>query len=252
MNEQLTLRQFDRDAYLSDPARKQQYVNAVFDTVAGSYDRFTRLCSIGMDAGWKRELVRLLKSRLAPHHQILDLASGTGDLTFALARQVPRGKVIGLDISRPMVALAEEARRARHAGNVEFRVGDLMATGFADSSLDAVTVSYGLRNCPDYRLALAEIHRVLKPGACLASLDFVRPDDPLFRFLFIQSLLTTCRFYGWLWHGEPEVYGYLAHSIAYHASNREFRGALADAGFEVIGERPKLFGAIYLHLARKR
>jgi len=251
MNEQLTLRQLNRDAYLSNPARKQQYVNAVFDTVARSYDRFTRLCSLGMDSGWKRELVHLLKDRLEPHHQILDLASGTGDLAFALARWVRRGRVIGLDVSEPMVSLAEQKRQARHTCNIEFRVGDLMATSFADNTLDAVTVSYGLRNSPDYRLALAEIHRVLKPGGYLASLDFVRPENPLWRFLFVKSLLAACNFYGWLWHGEPGVYGYLAHSIAYHATNREFCGALADAGFEVIVERPKLFGAVYLHLARK-
>lgn len=251
MNEQLTLRHFDRDADLSDPTRKQQYVNAVFDIVASSYDRFTRMSSFGMDASWKREIVRLLKNRLEPHHQILDLASGTGDLAFALAPWVRRGRVIGLDISSPMISLAEQTRQARHVANVEFRIGDLMATGFANNTLEAVTVSYGLRNCPDYRLALAEIHRVLKPGGYLASLDFVRPDNPLWRFLFVNSLLASCRFYGWLWHGEPESYGYLAHSIAYHASNREFCGALAAAGFEVLVERPKLFGAVYLHLARK-
>lgn len=251
MNESATLRELDREAYLADPARKQRYVNTVFEIVAGSYDRFTRLCSLGMDLGWKRELIQLLKSRLEPHHHILDLASGTGDLALALARFVRQGKVIGLDISEPMVHLAEQARRVRHAGNVEFRVGDLMATGFADDSLDAVTVSYGLRNCPDYRLGLAEIHRVLKPGGYMACLDFVRPDNALWRFLFVKSLLMACSFYGWLWHGQPEVYGYLAHSIQHYASNCEFCRAMTETGFRVVVQRPKLLGAVYLHLARK-
>lgn len=247
----MTLKQLSLDEYLRDPARKQRYVNTVFDIVAGSYDRFTRLSSWGLDMTWKRDLVRLVKARLAPDDVVMDLATGTGDLAFALAPYVRQGRVIGVDISERMIELADRARCDRKVANVEFRVGDMMATGLADESVRAVTVSYGLRNCPDFRAALNEIHRVLEPGGYLASLDFVRLDDPLQETLFANGLLVGCNVLGWFWHGEPAAYGYLARSIKYFATNREFTQALRETGFQVVAERPKLAGALYLHLAQK-
>jgi demethylmenaquinone methyltransferase/2-methoxy-6-polyprenyl-1,4-benzoquinol methylase len=127
-----------------------------------------------------------------------------------------------------------------------------MATGLPDESVDAVTVSYGLRNCPDYRLGLCEIHRVLKPGGYLASLDFVRPENAAWEFAFTTSLLAVCNFYGWLWHGEPVAYGYLARSIKYFATNREYTQAMTRAGFDLVTQRPKLAGSVYVHVARKK
>jgi demethylmenaquinone methyltransferase/2-methoxy-6-polyprenyl-1,4-benzoquinol methylase len=244
-----TLQHLQLDEHLRDRGRKQRYVNTVFDIVASSYDRFTRLSSWGLDMTWKRDLVRLVKRRLAPSDVVVDLATGTGDLAFSLAPYVDR--VIGIDISERMIALARQAQRIRKAPNVEFRVGDLMATGLAGQSVHAVTVSYGLRNCPDFRLGLAEIHRVLKPGGCLASLDFVRLEDPWQESLFENGLLLGCNVLGWLWHGEPAAYGYLARSIKYFATNQEFTRALRETGFHVVAERPKLAGALYLHLAER-
>ena len=251
MVKRLTLEGLDVHEYLRDGARKQNYVNTVFEIVAASYDRFTRLGSFGLDMAWKRELLGLVRARLRPDHQILDLATGTGDLAFALAPAVRGGRVIGIDIAENMIQRAEQARRQRKVPNVEFRVGDMMDLRLAPASIDAVTVSYGLRNCPDLRLALHEIHRVLKPGGLLASLDFVRPQSELWERIFLKGLLASCNFFGWLWHGEPAVYAYLPHSIAHFVSLRELSRALADAGFEVLAERPRLNGMIAIHLARK-
>jgi len=252
MAQETTLQDFDRDAYFRDPTRKQRYVNTVFDIVASSYDQFTRRCSFGMDQSWKRHLVRLVSSHLKPTDRILDLACGTGDLAFALSPFVPQGHVTGSDICEPMVRLAEKAREERHVDNLEFQVCDMMATGFPDESLDVVTTGYGLRNCPNYRHALVEMHRILKPGGWMASLEFVRPANPLWRFVFVKALLTSCKFYGWLWHREPDSYGYLAHSISYAPSNTELCKAINDAGFELVCQKTKLLGAIYVHVARKK
>ncbi len=251
MNERLDLKNVNRDEYLLDPARKQSYVNTAFAIVSSSYDRFTRYSSFGMDQAWKRDLVQQVKSKLEPGHDIVDLATGTGDLAFAFAPLVPEGKVIGIDLTESMIDLAEKNRIQCQVQNVEFRVGDLMATELPSGSVDVVSVSYGLRNCPDYRLGLAEIHRILKPGGYLASIDFARLENPIAKYLFHKSLLVTCHFYGWLWHGEPAAYAYLAHSIQHYATNREFNDALNKAGFEIIAQRSKLMGVIYLHLARK-
>ena len=247
----LTLEGLDLEEHLRDPRLKQRYVTTVFEIVAGSYDRFTRFCSLGLDMAWKRELLALIKARLLPDHQVLDLATGTGDLAFALAPSLRRGKIIGVDISEQMIRRAEEIRRQRKVRNAEFRVGDMMHLALPDSSIDMVTVSYGLRNCPDVPTALREVHRVLKPGGFLASLDFVRPDNVLWERIFRNSLLLACNFYGWLWHREPAVYGYLAHSIAHFLSLRELSRALVDTGFQNVMQRTKLLGAVCIHLARK-
>jgi len=252
VDKRLALDGLDVHEYLRDSTRKQSYVNTVFETVASSYDRFTRLSSLGLDMAWKRELLGLVKARLRPDHQVLDLATGTGDLAFALATTVKSGKVIGLDIAENMIHLAEQARQQRKVPNVEFRVGDMMDLRLPPASVDAVTVSYGLRNCPDLRRALHEIYGVLKPGGLFASLDFVRPQNALWERIFLKALLTSCNFFGWLWHREPAVYAYLPHSIAHFVSIRELSRALADAGFEVHVQRPRLIGMIAIHLARKK
>lgn len=252
MTQPLSLRNLNRDEYLTDPLRKQTYVNTVFAIVASSYDRFTRLCSFGMDMTWKRQLVRLVKPHLRANDVIADLATGTGDLAFLLAPSVQHGKVIGIDIADDMIHRAEEIRRSRCIENVEFRIGDLMDVKLPDNSVDVVTVSYGLRNCPDYRQGLREIGRILKLGGHLATLDFVRPGNAVWESVFVNALLVACNFYGWLWHAEPAAYGYLAHSIRHFVTNPEFVTALGDSGFELITQRAKLGGAVYIHVARKK
>lgn len=252
MNQSASLNELNFDEHVADPTRKQDYVNRVFEIVAGSYDRFTRLCSFGMDQSWKRELVRLASANLRPDHAVLDLATGTGDLAFALAPLVPEGHVIGIDIAANMIQLAEQAKQTRKMANVAFRLDDLMATGLPDHSIDLVTVSYGLRNCPDLRSGLIEIQRVLKPGGFLAVLDFVRPNNRLWEALFVNSLLVACNFYGWLWHGEAAVYGYLARSIKHFVTDAELVRAMNDAGFSARTQRSKLGGAVVIHLVQKR
>ncbi|HTU90135.1 MAG TPA: ubiquinone/menaquinone biosynthesis methyltransferase [Gemmataceae bacterium] len=252
MDKRLALEGLDVHEHLRDSSRKQNYVNTVFQTIASSYDRFTRLSSLGLDMAWKRELLGLVKARLRRDYQVLDLATGTGDLAFALAARVRRGRVIGVDIAENMIHLAEQARRQRKVTNVEFHVGDMIDLRLPPASIDAITVSYGLRNCPDLRRALSEIYRVLKPGGVLASLDFVRPQSALWERTFLKALLTSCNFFGWLWHREPAVYAYLPHSIAHFISIRELSRALTDAGFEVLVQRPRLNGMIAIHLARKK
>jgi demethylmenaquinone methyltransferase/2-methoxy-6-polyprenyl-1,4-benzoquinol methylase len=247
----LTLAGLDLQQHLRDPRLKQRYVTTVFEIVAGSYDRFTRLCSLGMDMAWKRELLALVRARTRPDHHVLDLATGTGDLAFSLAPSVRHGKVIGIDISEQMILRADGLRRRRRVLNAEFRVGDMMRLALPDASMDLATVSYGLRNCPDLTGALREVHRVLKPGGFLASLDFVRPDSVLWERVFRHALLLVCNFYGWLWHREPAVYGYLAHSIALFLSRGELSRMLTECGFEVVEQRPRLLGTICIHLARK-
>jgi demethylmenaquinone methyltransferase/2-methoxy-6-polyprenyl-1,4-benzoquinol methylase len=246
-----SLRNIDLDSYLRDPARKQSLVTPLFDLIAPRYDDFTRLFSFGMDREWKRELIDALAARTQPNAQMLDLACGTGDLAFAAAALAPQGTVTGVDASARMIERATHHRSQRSASNVRFQVGDMTALPFADGSIDAVTSGYGLRNVPDHFAALREIARVLRPGGRLLTLDFYRPESPLWRTLFLGYLRAAGNAVGWLWHREPVVYGYIAPSIDHFVSWQQFRESLGNTGFTVEHVSPKLLGGVAIHVASR-
>jgi demethylmenaquinone methyltransferase/2-methoxy-6-polyprenyl-1,4-benzoquinol methylase len=241
----------DLEEHLDDPSKKQRYVTAMFDIIAPKYDGVTRLLSLGMDQAWKKELLERVRPKVGPDGIALDLASGTGDLAFAVSRLVPRGRVIGIDLSAEMVKIAK--RRAERQGltNVEFRLGDLTELGLPDESVDLVTIGYGLRNVPDFRAALARIARVLKPGGVFANLDFARPRNRLWRSLYLGYLALTGNLAGFLIHGEGAVYGYIARSIEKFVSWQELSTEIEDRGFDIVATSPKLAGGICLHVATK-
>lgn len=246
------LRDLDMRAHLADPARRQDFVTPMFDEIAPRYDRFTRLFSFGMDAGWKRALVDVVAGACAADapRRVLDLACGTGDLAFALARRFAAADVRGVDASPEMIALA--ARRARADGpRVRFEVGDMMRLPAADGSVDVVTAGYGFRNVPDHRAALREAARVLRPGGVLATLDFYRPALPVWRPLFLGYLRVAGDLVGWWWHREPKVYGYIAESIRVFTTAGGFADDCEAAGLVVTRVRTMLLGGIAIHVARR-
>lgn len=261
----MRLRDLDLDRHLADPAIKQQFVTPMFDLIAPSYDRFTRLFSYGMDAGWKRTLVaaasahaNALANALASAHAVarapagvmtLDLACGTGDIAVALATAMPGATVRGVDASAEMIELAERRLAERPVAGVAFSVGDMGALDVADASVDVITAGYGYRNVPDHRAALREAVRVLKAGGALVTLDFYRPEFSVWRALFLWYLRTTGNIVGWLWHREPVAYGYIAPSINAFVSWRAFSRDLEAAGFVVVAVHRYLFGAVAIHVA---
>ncbi len=245
-----TLRGLDLETHLTTPAIRQHYVTTMFEMIAPTYDRFTRAFSFGMDVAWKNELLGHLRPMLRTDARVLDLACGTGDLAAALARLVPDGRVQGIDAAPTMIHCARE--RGQEIGNLRFDVGDMMRLDVTDASQDVVTIGYGLRNVPDHRVALCEIHRVLKPGGVLANLDFALPEPGAWRWLFLRYLKTMGDLYGWLWHGEPAVYGYISRSIAHFVTIRQLAADLDAAGFTTTYESPKLNGGVCLHVAHKR
>lgn len=267
-----SLRGLDLDAHLADPARKQQFVTPMFDIIAPRYDAFTRLFSFGMDAGWKRALLDATASRIAPGAQVVDGACGTGDLAFQLHARRLDLRVTGVDASPRMIDEAQSiaarrvgdgatvgsasvAARGGHAASAapppSFRVGDLMALDVPDGSLGALTAGYGYRNTPDWRLALAEAARALAPGGVLATLDFYRPANPLWRALFLGYLRVAGELVGWAWHGHGIVYGYIAPSIAHFCTIAEWEAELARLGFTIEHRATYLLGGVAAHVARK-
>ena len=250
------------DDLLDDPARRDAYVAGIFDLIAPRYDRFTRWFSYGMDAAWKREISGVIASELRaaePRTEpvVVDLATGTGDLAFVARRLVPRGIVVGLDVSLPMLANAK--RRAAHESTdsahdragLHFAGADMMRLPLRDGSARLVTAGYGVRNAPRLDGALDEIVRVLAPGGALVTLDFFLPANPVWRRLFLGYLAVAGWIYGALWHGRPDAYVYIPRSIRRFGTAAAYERALREHGLRVLEARSRLLGGVMIHVARK-
>ncbi len=223
--------------WLDVPERKRAFNERHFAEAASRYDVATRMMSLGRDAAWKRALVGALPG--SPSPVCLDLACGTGDVAFLLAGRYPGGVVTGIDLSAPMLAIARE--RNRHA-NVRFERGDLCNLPFPDGSIDVVTGSYALRNAPDFRKAVAEVHRVLSPVGVAAFLDFSNPESHPLRYPQYLLLRSWCGLWGLLLHGTPEIHGYVAESLREFPDRNRVREIFREAGFEVTAERRFFLG----------
>jgi demethylmenaquinone methyltransferase/2-methoxy-6-polyprenyl-1,4-benzoquinol methylase len=230
---------------LHAPERKRRFMERHFGVAASRYDFATRAMSLCRDPAWKRLLARALPEIASP--SCVDLACGTGDLSFLLARRFPAGRVVGLDIAEPMLRIA---RRRSRSGNVSFLRRDMCATGIPGGSVDIVTGSYALRNAPDLGGAVAEIRRILKPGGAAAFLDFSRPGDPRF-FPFRELLLRTwCGFWGLLLHGNREIHGYIADSLSAFPDREELLALFRRHGFSRVSSRRFFLGVVELQVFR--
>jgi demethylmenaquinone methyltransferase/2-methoxy-6-polyprenyl-1,4-benzoquinol methylase len=246
------LRALDIERHLADPGLKQAYVTPMFDLIAPRYDTFTRRFSFGLDRRWKRELLEHAASNVALNGRVADLAAGTGDLAFGLARARRDLYITTVDIAPRMIELARSRQQREQPGNVTLTAGDLGSLALATSSLDALLAGYAIRNAPDWRVAVSEAARVLRPGGHLFTLDFYRPDSRIWRPLFLRWLWTAGRLFGWVWHREPMAYGYIARSVDHFVSWRTFALALEASAFRVRSVRSFLGGGIALHHAVRR
>jgi demethylmenaquinone methyltransferase/2-methoxy-6-polyprenyl-1,4-benzoquinol methylase len=243
------LRGLDPARHLDDPATRQRYVTAVFDLIAPRYDAFTRWFSFGMDARWKREVVRLATSAAPADSKrgpsFVDLACGTGDIAFAIA--TPARRTFAFDVSLEMLDRASRRGSATNHAVVRLAGGDMVALPLANASVDVVTIGYGLRNAPDVDAALDEVTRILRPGGHLVTLDFFRPASPLWRALFLGYLGVAGNLYGWAWHREPAAYGYITRSIQRFLTADELTIRLEARGFTVYHVGRKLLGGVCVH-----
>lgn len=232
------------------PQAKRQYVRTLFATIADRYDLITAVLSYGQDAKWKRKLVTIADVRKG--ERALDLASGTGDIAFAVAAR--GAKTIGLDITHRMLQLARLRSSGASAGqalDILWINGDMVALPFKSASFTLVTTGYGLRNVPDLTAAIDEIARVLKPGGRLLSLDFNKPENRIVRAAYLAYLTVVGSTLGWFLHRDPDTYRYIPASIRRYAGAQGVADLLASRGFDHVTVIPLLFGLMSLHIAER-
>lgn len=228
---------------LDTPSGKRGLNRRIFAVIAPRYDLITRLLSYGQDQRWKAAVID--RARIRPGERVLDVACGTGDL--ALRAHEAGARVAAIDLTHAMLVLA----RRRNAAPVGYVTADMMDTPFASAQFDVVTAGYGLRNLPDLDGGLAELARLVKPGGRLLSLDFDRPENGVVRTLFLGYLWAVGSLLGWLLHGDPSTYRYIAKSLARYPGARQVADRLRKAGFGHVECHGILGGLMAIHVAER-
>jgi demethylmenaquinone methyltransferase/2-methoxy-6-polyprenyl-1,4-benzoquinol methylase len=224
---------------------KGEQVQRMFDGIAARYDLLNDCISFGLHRAWKREACHRLALPLGA--SVLDICTGTGDLIAYLRPMVgEKGRVEGLDFSSDMLAQARQ--RFGNADNLRFTQGDAQALPYPDNYFDGVIISFGLRNMTNLPLALAEMHRVLKPGGRMVSLDTCpTPKMPLMNFYFTHIMPRI----GALLAGNQGAYRYLAESTRHFLTPDQLQAAFEEGGCHAVESRPLMWGLASLQVGIK-
>jgi demethylmenaquinone methyltransferase / 2-methoxy-6-polyprenyl-1,4-benzoquinol methylase len=230
-----------KDGKLAIPPPAADYGNgSMFDLIASRYDLINRVLAVGMDVGWRQVMVDRIKRSVKNLEQpkILDVATGTADVALLLAKSIPTAQILGVDPSQQMLNIGIDKIKDRKLSDQInlLKITDTQRyTDFAGvDSFDAATMSFGIRNVPDRRAALCEIHRVLKPGAMFGILEFSEPDESFGTLgalarLFIRHVVPVL---GGYLSGKPREYMHLQNSIMNFPTPKEFQRLLENLNCE--------------------
>jgi demethylmenaquinone methyltransferase/2-methoxy-6-polyprenyl-1,4-benzoquinol methylase len=220
----------------------------MFSRIAHRYDLLNRIMTFGLDGTWRQAAAALAAPkgcRLA-----LDMATGTAELAFLLAGRAEQ--VVAVDICPQMLSIARaKARRRPRAGRIQFLLADGLRLPFAADSFDCVATAFALRNVADLRLALAEMHRVVRPGGRVVCLELTRsPLRPLaaVHAFYLAGLIPALGH--WL-AGQADAYRFLSVSLSQFPDARHLAEAMRNRGFRRVGHRLYRLWPIALHVAVK-
>lgn len=236
--------------YKDSKLGKKQQVETMFDRIAFRYDFLNRFLTAGVDVWWRKRMIRQLKN-INPQN-ILDVATGTGDVALLTYKLLQPKQITGIDISEGMLQLGrEKIKKAGLQNEIQLIQADSEKLPFEDATFDAITVAFGVRNFEHLERGLAEMLRVLKPGGRLAVLEFSQPKNKFFR--------AFCNFYnniivpgaGRLFAKNKEAYSYLNRSAKAFPEREALTSILTGIGYKKVFYKPLSLGICCRYGAEK-
>ena len=228
---------------------KKEQVAQMFDNISENYDGLNRVISFGIDVKWRKKVVAIVGENNPK--QILDIATGTGDLAITMAALNP-DRVVGLDISAGMLEVGKQKiAKANLSDKIEMLVGDSENMPFEDETFDAITVSFGVRNFANLDKGLTEIKRVLKPNGKLVILETSVPTKFPYKqgYRFHSSVILPI--IGKLFSKDKVAYSYLSESANSFPFGEKFNNILLKNGFTTATDKPVTFGVASIYTATK-
>ncbi|MGY0425230.1 MAG: bifunctional demethylmenaquinone methyltransferase/2-methoxy-6-polyprenyl-1,4-benzoquinol methylase UbiE [Polaribacter sp.] len=235
--------------YKNSALGKKEQVAQMFDTISGNYDDLNRVISLGIDVKWRKKVVEIIGKNKPK--QILDIATGTGDLALMMASLQP-DRIVGLDISVGMLEVGKQKiAKANLSKKIEMMLGDSEEMPFENNTFDAITVSFGVRNFANLEKGIQEIARVLKPTGVLVILETSNPT----KFPFKQGYKLYTNLFlpvvGKLFSKDKVAYSYLSETANSFPFGEAFNNILQKNGFTNTEHTPVTFGVATIYTARK-
>ena len=237
-----------------DPSgNKTEQVEEMFDSIAPAYDFMNTAMTMGLHRRWRNKALNAAIGSKNGISNVLDIATGTGDVAFRLAQLLNNARISGIDLSEGMLKIAREKLQRMDSDmkeRIAFGKGDCLMLPFQDRQFDLITVAYGVRNFSNLPDGLREMKRVLKEGGVLCIIELSCPKGavtyPLYK-LYSRHLIP---FVGKMVSGDSRAYSYLPESIAACPQRDDMALLLKDAGFSNIVWRELTFGAVTYYLAK--
>ena len=232
----------------SDLGKKQQ-VTQMFDTISGNYDGLNRVITFGIDIKWRKNVVKIVKK--SNPLNVLDIATGTGDLAISLSK-TNATKIVGLDISEGMLAVGRNKIAKQNLSNkIDMVFGDSENIPFSDNYFDAITVAFGVRNFENLEKGLQEIYRVLKPSGVFVVLETSVPTKTPFKQGYNFYSKRILPLIGKIFSKDKLAYKYLSDSAATFPHGKAFNNILEKIGFIDVENKPQTFGVASIYVAKK-
>lgn len=239
---------------------KSTQIQTMFSRIARRYDLMNRVMTGGRDEAWRRIAAAELRLEHAPAPRVLDLATGTGDLAFAVQRTYPNAKIEAFDFSEGILRVGAEKNAKRAplppggAGSrltvrpvIDFGVADALAIPFPNHTFDGLINGFLLRNVVDLPKCLNELRRVVKPGGRVVCMEITHPQTPIFRDVFKIYFDNMIPIIGGIITGDPSAYKYLPNSLKKFPAAQPLKQIMLDAGYREVSYRLLGLGTMAVH-----
>lgn len=236
--------------YKDSSEGKKRQVEKMFDTISNEYDGLNRVISLGTDVSWRKKVIKLVSEKKVEN--VLDIATGTGDLAIQFAEKTEAKRIVGLDLSDGMLNVARKKISGKpYSNKIEFIQGDSEALPFEDNSFDAITVSFGIRNFENLEKGLSEIHRVLRKDGIFVILETSVPTKFPFKQGYHFYTKNVLPLVGRIFSKDKVAYKYLSESASAFPFGEALNNILRKTGFKEVKDKPQTFGVATIYTATK-